>query len=112
MAKYGYFWSKEFADLLSKIFCSACEIVKVYDNLGNVLGYRNVFTKINNKVYAPTNKTVSYHSDSQWYTSGTNSASRLPVKSDVWPTGGCTPWLDNFYDSALKLKFNKQWGVW
>lgn len=109
MAKYGYFWSKEFADLLSKIFCSACEIVKVYDNLGNVLGYRNVFTKINTKIYAPTNKTVSYHSDSQWYISATNSESRLPVKSDVWPTGGCTPWLDNFYDQALRFKFQKHW---
>ena len=64
-----------------------------------------MFTKINNKIYAPTNKTVSYHSDSQWYTSGTNSASRLPVKSDVWPTGGCTPWLDNFYGAGL----NKHW---
>ena len=103
--RYGYFWSKEFADLLSKIFCSACEIVKVYDNLGNVLGYRNVFTKINSKIYAPTNKTVSYHSDTEWNISAKNSTSRLPVRSDVWPTGGCTPWLDNFYGAGL----NKHW---
>ena len=48
-AQYGFFWNKELADLFSKIFCSSCTLVEVYDGSGNRLGYRNVFTKINKK---------------------------------------------------------------
>ena len=105
IAQYGLFWSKELADLFGKIFCSACVIVEVYDGQGNRLGYRNVFTKINKNIYAPTNKTISYHSDSNWYKSNTNYTSRLPPRSDVWPTGGCTPFT-NVYN---RVGINKYW---
>ena len=104
MEQYGFFWNKELADLFSKIFCSSCSIVEVYDGSGIRLGYRNVFTKINKKIYAPTNKTISYHNDSDWYKSNRNYTSRLPPRSDVWPTGGCTPHV-KVYNRVGKNKY-------
>ena len=105
MEQYGFFWNKELADLFSKIFCTSCSIVEVYDGTGIRLGYRNVFTKINKKIYAPTNKTLSYHSDSNWYVDNTRFSSRLPPRSDIWPTGGCSPFVKVYN----RVGINKYW---